>query len=55
MNFRQGEDALRSMLTTHFFDSHGCPTGMVPYLNDNGALELPYLENVEIANQMQVD
>ena len=28
---------------------------MSPYLNENGALELPYLENVEIANQMQVD
>ena len=28
---------------------------MCPYLNENGALELPYLEHVEIANQMQVD
>ena len=31
------------------------PPEMSPYLNENGALELPYLENVEIANQMQVD
>ena len=31
------------------------PAEMSPYLNENGALELPYLENVEIANQMQVD
>ena len=31
------------------------PAEMSPYLNENGALELPYLEHVEIANQMQVD
>ena len=31
------------------------PAEMCPYLNENGALELPYLEHVEIANQMQVD
>ena len=31
------------------------PPEMSPYLNENGALELPYLENVEIANQMQFD
>ena len=28
---------------------------MSPYLNINGALELPYLEHVELANQVQVD
>ena len=28
---------------------------MSPYLNENGALELPYLDNVEYVNQMHAD
>ena len=46
--YNLGDQSVSELVNERF----KAPAEMSPYLNINGALELPYLEHVELANQV---